>query len=106
MCAAPLPPGLADEVLRLFPQPVAVIGAVRDGEMGGLTAAWVTRVSIEPPLVLVSEGEEIEIDGGSLSKSRLKVAEATLPLLAASSARDEAMSAVTVPCAVGTRSKL
>lgn len=47
-----------DQVMQLFPQPVAVIGAVRDGEMGGLTAAWVTRVSIDPALVLVSIGHE------------------------------------------------
>ena len=47
-----------DQVLHLFPQPVAIIGAVRDGEMGGLTAAWVTRVSVDPALVLVSIGHE------------------------------------------------
>ena len=47
-----------DEALRLFPQPVAVVGAVRNGELGGLTAAWVTRVSMEPPLVLVSIGHQ------------------------------------------------
>jgi len=58
MCAASPLPANTDEVLRLFPQPVAVIGAVRDGETGGLTAAWVTRVSIDPPLVLVSVGHE------------------------------------------------
>ncbi len=46
----------ADEVLRLFPAPVAVVGAARDGELGGLTAAWVTRVSMTPPLVLVAVG--------------------------------------------------
>jgi flavin reductase (DIM6/NTAB) family NADH-FMN oxidoreductase RutF len=50
------PPDSFDQVLQLFPQPVAVIGAERDGELGGLTAAWVTRVSIDPPLVLVSIG--------------------------------------------------
>ena len=38
--------------------PVAIIGAERDGQTGGLTAAWVTRVSIEPPLLLVSVGHE------------------------------------------------
>jgi len=48
----------ADEVLRLFPQPVAVVGAARDGELGGLTVAWVTRVSMDPPLVLVSLGHQ------------------------------------------------
>lgn len=46
----------ADAALRLFPAPVAVVGAAKDGELGGLTAAWVTRVSIDPPLVLVSIG--------------------------------------------------
>ncbi len=48
----------ADEALRLFPQPVAVVGVARDGELGGLTAAWVTRVSMDPPLVLVSVGQQ------------------------------------------------
>ncbi|MFN2370708.1 MAG: flavin reductase family protein [Candidatus Krumholzibacteriia bacterium] len=46
----------ADAALRLFPQPVAVVGAARGGELGGPTAAWVTRVSMAPPLVLVSIG--------------------------------------------------
>jgi len=45
-----------DEALRLIPGPVAVIGAAREGVTGGLTAAWLTRVSIEPPLLLVSIG--------------------------------------------------
>lgn len=47
-----------DEALRLIPGPVAVIGAVKDGVLGGLTAAWVTRVSMDPPLILVSVGHE------------------------------------------------
>ena len=46
----------ADEALRLFPAPVAIVGAASNGELGGLTAAWVTRVSLDPPLVLVSIG--------------------------------------------------
>lgn len=45
-----------DDALRLMPAPVAVIGAASDGVLGGLTAAWVTRVSSEPPLVLVAVG--------------------------------------------------
>lgn len=47
-----------DQVLHLFPQPVAVVGAARDGELGGLTAAWVTRVSVDPAMVMVSIGHE------------------------------------------------
>jgi len=47
---------VTDRALRLFPAPVAVIGAAADGELGGLTAAWVTRVSMDPPLVLVAIG--------------------------------------------------
>lgn len=54
----PLDKETLDTALRLIPAPVAVIGA-RDGERrGGLTAAWVTRVSIDPPLLLVSIGHE------------------------------------------------
>lgn len=47
-----------DETLRLIPGPVAVIGAAKNGVLGGLTAAWLTRVSMEPPLLLVSVGHE------------------------------------------------
>ncbi|HPF71354.1 MAG TPA: flavin reductase family protein [Candidatus Krumholzibacteria bacterium] len=46
----------ADAALRLFPAPVAVVGAAADGVRAGLLAAWVTRVSMEPPLVLVAVG--------------------------------------------------
>ena len=45
-----------DETLRLIPGPVAVIGAVKEGLAGGLTAAWLTRVSMDPPLLLVAVG--------------------------------------------------
>jgi len=47
-----------DEALRLIPAPVAVIGAAKGGTLGGLTAAWLTRVSSEPPLLLVAVGHE------------------------------------------------
>jgi flavin reductase (DIM6/NTAB) family NADH-FMN oxidoreductase RutF len=51
-------PSPFDQALHLLPAPVAIIG-VRSGDvLGGLTAAWVTRVSIDPPLVLVSIGHE------------------------------------------------
>lgn len=49
---------ILDQALRLIPAPVAVIGARQGDELGGLTAAWVTRVSIDPPLLLVSIGHE------------------------------------------------
>jgi flavin reductase (DIM6/NTAB) family NADH-FMN oxidoreductase RutF len=55
---APNASAVVDEVLRLFPAPVAVVGAGRGESAGGLTAAWVTRVSIDPPLVVVSVGHE------------------------------------------------
>jgi flavin reductase (DIM6/NTAB) family NADH-FMN oxidoreductase RutF len=45
-----------EEALHLIPAPVAVIGAVQNCTLGGLTAAWVTRVSAEPPLLLVAVG--------------------------------------------------
>ncbi|MFH2053184.1 MAG: flavin reductase family protein [bacterium] len=51
-------PEFIDEALRLIPAPVAVIGAARDGVLGGLTAAWVTRVSLVPPLLMVAVGRE------------------------------------------------
>lgn len=45
-----------EDALRLIPAPVAVIGAAKDGILGGLTAAWLTRVSLDPPLLLVAVG--------------------------------------------------
>jgi flavin reductase (DIM6/NTAB) family NADH-FMN oxidoreductase RutF len=47
-----------ETALRRLPAPVAVLGAARDGELGGLTAAWVTRVSENPPLLLVAVGRQ------------------------------------------------
>lgn len=47
-----------DTALHLLPAPVTVVG-VRSGEVwGGLTAAWVTRVSVSPPMLLVAIGHE------------------------------------------------
>ena len=46
------------ESLRLLPGPVTVVGVAADGCLGGMTAAWVTRVSHEPPLLLVAVGHE------------------------------------------------
>jgi len=51
-------PAIIDDALRLVPAPVAVIGVAREGALGGLTAAWLTRVSMDPPLLLVSIGHE------------------------------------------------
>ena len=51
-------PSSFDPALHLLPAPVAIIGVRSGDELGGLTAAWVTRVSIEPPLVLISIGHE------------------------------------------------
>jgi len=51
-------PAERDEILRLIPGPVAVVGAAGAGILGGLTASWLTRVSQEPPLLLVAIGRE------------------------------------------------
>ncbi len=47
-----------DEALRLLPAPVTVVGVRGENQLGGLTAAWVTRVSLAPALLLVSIGHE------------------------------------------------
>lgn len=47
-----------DAALRKMPAPVAVVGVTCDGVLGGLTAAWVTRVSLEPALLLVAVGHQ------------------------------------------------
>ncbi len=51
-------PTSIDAALHLLPAPVTVIGARRGAELGGLTAAWVTRVSLTPPLLVVAIGHE------------------------------------------------
>ncbi len=45
-----------ENALRKIPAPVAIIGAVHNEISGGLTAAWVTRVSLDPPIMLVAIG--------------------------------------------------
>ncbi len=52
-----------DDVFNLVNAPVTVVGAARDGVLGGLTAAWVTRVSMDPPLLLVAVGHERHTHG-------------------------------------------
>jgi len=52
------PPSAFDEALHLLPAPVTVIGVRSGEELGGLTAAWVTRVSLEPPLLVVAIGHD------------------------------------------------
>lgn len=47
-----------DQVLRLIPGPVAVVGVAAGGILGGLTASWVTRVSQEPPLLMAAIGRQ------------------------------------------------
>jgi flavin reductase (DIM6/NTAB) family NADH-FMN oxidoreductase RutF len=51
-------PESVEQALRLVPAPVAVVGVRQDQVLGGLTAAWVTRVSMNPPLLLVSIGHQ------------------------------------------------
>ena len=49
---------ILENSLRSMPAPVAVVGAAHDGLLGGLTAAWVTRVSLKPAMLLVAVGHE------------------------------------------------
>jgi len=51
-------PEILENALRSMPAPVAIIGAAHDGVQGGLTAAWVTRVSLDPAMLLVAVGHE------------------------------------------------
>ncbi|MDO9695053.1 MAG: flavin reductase family protein [Candidatus Latescibacteria bacterium] len=43
-----------DPALQLLPSPVVIVGAAAGPLRGGLTAAWVTRVSTAPPLLAVA----------------------------------------------------
>lgn len=54
----PVASPVIDQALGLIPGPVCVLGVVRDGVAGGMTAAWVTRVSHRPPLLIVAIGHE------------------------------------------------
>jgi len=45
-----------DAALQLLPAPVTIVGVRGGDELGGLTAAWVTRVSVAPPLMMVAIG--------------------------------------------------
>jgi len=47
-----------DPALHLLHAPVCVIGAACSGQTAGLTAAWVTRVSLDPARLLVSVAPE------------------------------------------------
>jgi len=47
-----------DNALHLLTAPVTVVGASSAGVLGGLTAAWVTRVSLLPPLLVVAIGRK------------------------------------------------
>ncbi len=67
--AAPLDPEVLQDALHLIPGPVAVIGVSAESGRGGLTAAWLTRVSHEPPLLLVSIAHE-RYTYGLLERSR------------------------------------
>lgn len=42
------------DALGLFPTGIAVVTAVHDGNVGGLTVNSFTSISLEPPLILVS----------------------------------------------------
>ena len=51
-------PSAFDAALHLLPAPVTVVGVKQGKKLGGLTAAWVTRVSLDPPLLMVAIGHE------------------------------------------------
>lgn len=72
-----------EDVLKLITSPVAVIGAARGDELGGMTAAWLTRVSHDPPLLLVSVGHGRHTHG-MLEKAR----EFSVSILAADQAEE------------------
>jgi len=56
--STPVDPEALNEACHLLSAPVVIIGAAVGTRRGGLTAAWITRVSHAPPLLLVSIGHE------------------------------------------------
>jgi flavin reductase (DIM6/NTAB) family NADH-FMN oxidoreductase RutF len=72
----PVDDPVIDKALGLIPAPVCVVGIERDGVTGGMTAAWVTRVSHRPPLLIVAIGHqrythELFADGAEFTVSVL-----------------------------------
>ncbi len=65
----PLEPKVLSDAFALMHAPVVIIAAAAEGELGGLTAAWVTRVSHDPPLLIASIGHE-RYTYGLLRRSR------------------------------------
>ncbi len=51
-------PEILENAMRSIPAPVAILGVASGGVLGGLTAAWVTRVSLDPPMLLIAVGHE------------------------------------------------
>ena len=41
---------------NIYPMPVVIVGTVTDGKPNFMTAAWLTKLNTEPPLVGVSLG--------------------------------------------------
>jgi len=71
-----IPETTHDESLHLIHSPVAVIGTAADGVLGGLTCAWLTRVTTDPPRIVVAIAPErythgLLVVGGCFSVSIL-----------------------------------
>ena len=43
---------------NIYPMPVVIVGTVTDGEPNFMTAAWITKLHSDPPLVGVSLGRK------------------------------------------------
>lgn len=49
---------MKDKAIRKIVNGVSIIGTKSKGKINALTAAWVSRVSFDPPLIMVSIGEK------------------------------------------------
>lgn len=58
---------------NIFPMPVVIIGTVTDGKPNFMTAAWITKLNSDPPLVGVSLGQRQHTAKGILQSGQFSV---------------------------------
>ncbi len=58
---------------NIFPMPVVIVGTVTDGKPNFMTAAWVTKLNSDPPLVGISMGKRQHTAKGILQSNQFSV---------------------------------
>jgi len=58
---------------NIYPMPVVIVGTMTDGRPNFMTAAWVTQLDFDPPLVGLALGEEQHTAKGILQSGQFSV---------------------------------